>query len=84
MLPYKSLIQLKRDSSIALHIQICNNFITLITNGTLQPAGILPSSRVLADLISVNRNTVKLAYEELISQGWAESIVRKGIFVFPN
>ncbi|WP_316744152.1 PLP-dependent aminotransferase family protein [Pedobacter antarcticus] len=84
MLPYKSLIQLKRDSSIALHIQICNNFITLITNGTLQPAGILPSSRVLADLISVNRNTVKLAYEELISQGWAESIIRKGIFVFPN
>lgn len=84
MLPYKSLIQLKRNSAIALHIQICNNFITLITNGTLQPTGILPSSRVLADLISVNRKTVKLAYQELISQGWAESVERKGIFVFSS
>ncbi|UIR56974.1 PLP-dependent aminotransferase family protein [Sphingobacterium sp. SRCM116780] len=84
MLPYKSLIQLDRDSSIALYIQICNNFITLITKGILQPADILPSSRILADLIEVNRNTIKLAYEELISQGWAESIERKGVFALSN
>jgi DNA-binding GntR family transcriptional regulator len=38
-------------------------------------------ARVLAELIGINRNTVKLAYEELISQGWAESIERKGVFV---
>lgn len=56
-------------------------FISLITNGTLQPADILPGSRVLAQLIGINRNTVKLAYEELVSQGWAESIERKGVFV---
>ncbi|MCY1524892.1 HTH-type transcriptional regulatory protein GabR [compost metagenome] len=31
--------------------------------------------------MDVNRNTVKLAYEELMAQGWAESIERKGIFV---
>jgi DNA-binding transcriptional MocR family regulator len=81
MLPYKSLIQLQRDAAIALHIQVCNSFIALITNGTLKPADILPSSRVLAGLIGINRNTVKLAYEELISQGWAESTERKGVFV---
>jgi GntR family transcriptional regulator/MocR family aminotransferase len=84
MLPYKSLIQLKRGSNLALHIQICNSFITLITNGTLPPASGLPSSRILADLIGVNRNTVKLAYEELINQGWAESLERKGVFVISN
>jgi GntR family transcriptional regulator/MocR family aminotransferase len=81
MLPYKSLIQVERNAAVALHIQVCNSFITLITNGTLKPADVLPSSRVLADLIGINRNTVKLGYEELISQGWAEAVERKGVFV---
>lgn len=81
MLPYKSLIQVDRSASLSLHIQVCNSFITLISNGTLQPSDMLPSSRVLADLIGIHRNTVKLAYEELISQGWADAIERKGIFV---
>ncbi|MDB5129591.1 PLP-dependent aminotransferase family protein [Mucilaginibacter sp.] len=81
MLPYKSLIQVDRNASVTLYIQVCNSFISLITNGTLQPADILPSSRILAELIGINRNTVKLAYEELISQGWAESVERKGVFV---
>ncbi|HLA56341.1 MAG TPA: PLP-dependent aminotransferase family protein [Flavobacterium sp.] len=81
MLPYKSLIQIDRNAPVTLYIQVCNIFITLITNGTLKPSDILPSSRVLAALIGINRNTIKLAYEELISQGWAESIERKGVFV---
>ncbi|HLA53029.1 MAG TPA: PLP-dependent aminotransferase family protein [Flavitalea sp.] len=81
MLPYKSLIQLDRASSVSLHIQVCNGFITLISNGSLPPSAMLPSSRVLAELIGIHRNTVKLAYEELISQGWADSVPRKGIFV---
>jgi GntR family transcriptional regulator/MocR family aminotransferase len=81
MLPYKSLIQVDRHAAVTLYIQVCNSFISLITNGTLQPSDLLPSSRVLADLIGINRNTVKLSYEELISQGWAESIERKGVFV---
>lgn len=84
MLPYKSLIQVSRQSNLALHIQICNSFIALITKGTLTSASALPSSRILADLIGVNRNTVKLAYEELINQGWADSVERKGIFVIAN
>ena len=81
MLPYKTLIQVGRNSPVSLHIQVCNIFISLITDGTLQPSDRLPGSRILADLIGIARNTVKLAYEELISQGWAESAERKGIFV---
>ncbi|HEY4108139.1 PLP-dependent aminotransferase family protein [Puia sp.] len=81
MLPYKSLIKVDRKTSISLHIQVCNTFISLITNGTLKPSDALPGSRILAELIVINRNTVKLAYEELINQGWAESIERKGVFV---
>ena len=81
MLPYKSLIQVDRTSTVSLHIQVCNGFMMLISNGSLLPSTMLPSSRVLADLIGIHRNTVKLAYEELISQGWADSVPRKGIFV---
>lgn len=81
MLPYKTLILLNRDSSVSLYVQLCNSFINLITSGTLQPSDMLPSSRVLSELIGINRNTVKLAYEELINQGWADSVERKGIFV---
>ncbi|HKG05398.1 MAG TPA: PLP-dependent aminotransferase family protein [Pedobacter sp.] len=84
MLPYKSLIQVDRNASVSLYIQVCNSFISLITNGTLKPSDILPSSRILAELIGINRNTVKLAYEELISQGWAESIERRGVFVLSS
>ncbi|SDF89226.1 GntR family transcriptional regulator / MocR family aminotransferase [Dyadobacter soli] len=80
-LPYKSLVQLDRNASAALYVQVCNAFIALITKGILQPSDMLPSSRTLAELIGVNRNTIKLAYEELVSQGWAEAVERKGIFV---
>lgn len=81
MLPYKTLIKIDRKALVSLHIQVCNAIISLITNGTLRPSDMLPGSRILAELIGINRNTVKLAYEELISQGWAESIERKGVFV---
>lgn len=84
MLPYKSLIQIDRASSIPLYIQICNYFISLITDGTLQPSEMLPSTRNLALLIGVDRNTIKLAYEELISQGWTESVERKGVYVLSS
>jgi GntR family transcriptional regulator/MocR family aminotransferase len=81
MLPYKTLIQLNRKSGVALYVQLCSSFIKLIADGTHHPSDVLPSSRVLAQLLDVNRNTAKMAYEELISQGWAESSPRKGIFV---
>lgn len=84
MLPYKSLIHIDRSSSVSLYIQVCNHFITLITDGTLQPADRLPSTRNLALLIGIDRNTVKLAYEELISQGWTESVERKGVYVLSS
>lgn len=84
MLPYKSLIEIDRTSSIPLYIQVCNCFISLITTGTLQAAEILPSTRNLALLIGVDRNTIKLAYEELNSQGWTESIERKGVYVLSS
>lgn len=81
MLPYQTLIDLDRTAALPLYLQICNAFAALINEGKLQAGSILPSSRKLAAMISVNRNTVNIAYDELISQGWAKSVDRKGIFV---
>lgn len=81
MLPYKTLINFDRTIAVPLYIQICNAFIALIKEGILQPADAMPSSRKLATTLQINRNTANLAYEELTSQGWAESVDRKGIFV---
>lgn len=84
MLPYNTLINLNRDLKMPLYLQICNGFIQLITNGTIQYRDALPSTRKLSELLLINRNTVNLAYDELVSQGWAETVDRKGIFVSEN
>lgn len=84
MLPFKRLINIDRKSSISVYIQISNAFIALITKGFLNANTKLPSSRELSEILGINRNTVKTAYEELISQGWAESVDRKGIFVLQD
>ncbi|MEH0153322.1 PLP-dependent aminotransferase family protein [Limibacter armeniacum] len=84
MLPYKTLITIDRDTKIPVYIQICNHFINIISKGILTPSSKLPSSRELATLLGINRNTINQAYEELISQGWTISLDRKGIFVIDN
>ena len=41
----------------------------------------LPSTRALAKHLSVSRSTVELAYEQLLSEGYIESIPCKGFYV---
>lgn len=41
----------------------------------------LPSSRQLADELGVSRNTVVAAYQELVSEGFAEAIPRSGLYI---
>ncbi|MDX5481168.1 MAG: PLP-dependent aminotransferase family protein [Hymenobacteraceae bacterium] len=53
----------------------------LIKQGVLKPGQKLPGSRVLADKLQVNRNTVVLATDELQAEGWVEARARKGLFV---
>jgi GntR family transcriptional regulator/MocR family aminotransferase len=81
MLPFINLILIDRSHSTPVYLQIANRLIQLITEGLLQPGSELPSSRMLAEMISVHRKTVVAAYNELISQDWIESIPRKGVIV---
>lgn len=81
MIPYKSIIKLDRKSKQALYIQLANQLIDLIKNQTLESRSKLPGSRTLASLIEVHRKTVIACYDELLMQGWLETISQKGTFV---
>lgn len=81
MFPYKTSFKIDRSSSKALYLQLANEFITLIKERKLLPNTKLPGSRTLADLLNVHRKTVVACYEELLLQGWVESIPKKGTFI---
>ncbi|WP_432473160.1 PLP-dependent aminotransferase family protein [Amphritea sp. HPY] len=55
-----------------------------IMTGKLQPATKLPSSRELAQLLMLSRNTVKQVYEMLQAEGYIETRHGAGSFVSPQ
>lgn len=81
MIPYKTIISINRKSKQAIYLQISNQFIELIKNRILPPDTRLPGSRVLAELLGTHRKTIIASYDELILQGWIESIPKKGTYV---
>ncbi len=52
-----------------------------IVSGLWVTGGQLPSTRKLAETISVSRNTVIAAYEQLVDEGYIQSRVGSGYFV---
>jgi GntR family transcriptional regulator/MocR family aminotransferase len=72
-------IDTSRDEPI--YLQITKALIRDIEGGRLTSGTFLPSSRELATALGVNRKTVVLAYEDLISQGWLESHGTRGTMV---
>jgi GntR family transcriptional regulator/MocR family aminotransferase len=64
-----------------LQNQIRQKLVDGILNGTFPPGKKLPSSRRMAEQIRVARNTVVLAYQQLIAEGYLVSRQRSGIFV---
>lgn len=76
-----ALIYLDPGSNLNLQSQIRQKLVEAILNGVFRGGSKLPSSRKLAEQLSVARNTVVLAYEQLIEEGYLESRQRSGIFV---
>ncbi|MCM1158121.1 MAG: PLP-dependent aminotransferase family protein [Clostridium sp.] len=52
-----------------------------IKNGSIACGVKLPSSRGLAQHLAVSRNTVDMAYGQLLSEGYIESVPKKGYYV---
>ena len=77
----EALFYLDPSSSLSLQNQIRQRLVKGIMAGTFPAGARLPSSRKLAEQLGVARNTVVLAYEQLIGEGLLESRERSGIFV---
>lgn len=74
-------IQLNQDNSVSLYEQIYNHIRSEIRNGNLSCGMKLPSTRNLCNHLQVARSTVQMAYDQLLSEGYIESLPCKGYFV---
>ena len=75
------LIPLDLKSKLPIYQQICAYIKNAVQQKDLKPGERLPSSRALARCLSVSRSTVDLAYGQLVSEGYMESVPCKGYYI---
>lgn len=73
-------IELRNDGT-RLYQQIYAHIRDEIREGKLLYREKLPSTRSLAEYLQVSRSTVELAYEQLLAEGYLESVPYKGYYV---
>lgn len=74
-------LPLDRRMSTPLHKQIYAGLRRAILDGALRAGQRVPSTRVLADQLTVSRFPVLAAYEQLLHEGYLEGRVGSGTFV---
>ena len=74
-------ILIDTKSSEPIYEQIYKYIREEIKNGSLTCGTKLPSGRGLAVHLEVSRNTVDMAYGQLLSEGYIESVPKKGYYV---
>lgn len=74
-------MELDVHSRTPLYEQIYNYIKKEIQSGNISAMEKLPSTRALAGFLQVSRSTVELAYEQLLSEGYMESVPYRGYFV---
>src|SRR5271168_3799691 len=77
----KELIVANRTFDVPVYLQVANAAIQNCHQGKFRKGLRLPGSRQMADLLQINRMTAVAAYQELDSQGWVETLPKKGTFV---
>ena len=80
-LMWRQLLPKVRKHDEPLQVQLCTAFVTAMLDGRLPGGTRLPSSRELAMLTGVSRNTAVLVYERLVAEGYVDSRPRDGFFV---
>ena len=75
------LFELPDQPGLPLQARLRSAVVREIQAGRLAPGTALPSSRDLAKLLGLGRNTVTAAYQQLVDDGFLESRPRSGIFV---
>ena len=75
------IITLDNDSGISLQAQIRQSVVEAILGHSILPGDKLPSSRMLSQQLKVSRNTVTLAYQALVDNGYLKPRERSGYVV---
>ena len=79
-----SLFQLHRVENVSIQSQIREMLVSAILDGQLPSNTPLPSSRNMSKTLGVSRNTVVLAYQGLVDDGYLTSRERSGFYVNPE
>lgn len=74
-------IALDNHSTLPLHRQLYEELRCLILSGKLPPGGRIPSTRGLAKSLGISRATVTQSYEQLLSEGYLQTVRGSGTFV---
>ena len=74
-------LKINFDSEIPLYKQLYNTFRESILEGKFLPGQKLPGSRTLAAELNVSRNTVSLAFEQLLIEGYIKGKTGSGTYV---
>ncbi|MDO8288751.1 MAG: PLP-dependent aminotransferase family protein [Parvibaculum sp.] len=74
-------LDLDPDAEAPLYRQLYDSLRSAILDGRLAAGARLPSSRLLASDLSVGRNTVLAAFEQLTAEGYLEAVVGAGTCV---
>lgn len=75
------MIPLKSHTGQSLYEQIYEYMKEEIRRGSLASGTRLPSTRVLAEHLKVSRSTTQMAYDQLVAEGYIETVPCKGYFV---
>jgi GntR family transcriptional regulator/MocR family aminotransferase len=67
------LVELQRDSGVPLHQQLESGIRTRIRAGLLRAETVMPSTRALAQDLSLSRGVVVEAYQQLVAEGYLVS-----------
>ena len=78
---WRSLFRLEDDSPLSLQARLRQQLIAAIVGGQIPADAAVPSSRELAAELGVARNTVVLAYQQLVDDGYLLARQGSGYFV---
>ncbi|NET37892.1 MAG: PLP-dependent aminotransferase family protein [Cyanothece sp. SIO1E1] len=74
-------ITLDNHAGLPLHRQLYTELRHAILQGRLPPRQRLPSTRALAKSLGISRTTVTQSYDQLLSEGYLQTVVGAGTFV---
>lgn len=78
---WESLFELADRPALPLQQRLRLSVVQAILDGRVPPGSLLPSSRELAAVLGLSRNTVTAAYQQLVDDGFLDSRPRSGVYV---